>query len=63
MSNDPRYLAKKRWAENNREKTREAARNWKKNAVPRRVSKWADRRAAILAKVDPLTKRYKSGLS
>ena len=60
MSNDPRYLAKKRWAEANREKAREAARNWKKNAVPRRVSSWADRRDAILAKVDPITKRYKS---
>ena len=58
MSNDPRYLAKKRWAEANREKARAAARNWKKNAVPRRVSNWADRRAAILAKRDPVTKRY-----
>ena len=60
MSNDPRYEAKKRWAEANREKTRAASQNWKKNAVPRRVSDWENRRAAILAKVDPVTKRYKS---
>jgi len=60
MSKDPRYEAKRRWAEANREKAREAARNWKKNAVPRRVSNWAERRAAILARVDPLTKRYQS---